>query len=161
MADVSFWNETITIDAHSNTLEIVTTRELLEQKIKSMAWATASKRYILDCMSKYALSTQNRRSINSLYTLYRDVGKTLTVRGTFRNVATRLIRHSTYSIYDMSFRRIHSISWPKCVYTDEHTNTVMDYLRSSRVFTTDCESPNIKLNRRHGGGSGGTPREID
>lgn len=95
-------------------------------EIKSIVWATASKRYIPDCMSKYALSTQNRRFINSLYTLYKDVDKTLTVRGTFRNVATRLVRHSTYSIYDMSFRRIHSISWPKCVYTDEHVNTVMD-----------------------------------
>ncbi len=28
MTDVSFWNETITINTHSNTLEIITTREL-------------------------------------------------------------------------------------------------------------------------------------
>lgn len=32
MADVSFWNETITINTRSNTLEIITTRELLKQK---------------------------------------------------------------------------------------------------------------------------------
>ncbi len=49
-------------------------------------------------MSKFTLFTQNRRYINSLYSLYKDVHKTLTVGGTFRNAATLLVRHSTYSI---------------------------------------------------------------
>lgn len=37
---------------------------------------------------KFTWSTQNRRYINSLYSLYKDVCKTLNVGGTFRNVAT-------------------------------------------------------------------------
>lgn len=125
MAGVSFWNETITNNTQQHTWNRYNQRAV-GTEIKSIVWATASKRNTPDCMSKYALSTQNRGFINSLYTLYKDVDKTLTVRGTFRNVATRLVRHSTNSIYDMSFRRIHSISWPKCVYTDEHINTVTD-----------------------------------
>lgn len=41
-------------------------------------------------MSKSALSTPKRRYISSLYSLYMDIHKTLTVGGTFRNVATLL-----------------------------------------------------------------------
>lgn len=52
--------------------------------------ATASNTYILYfTVLKLALSTQNRRYINSLYSPYKD--KTLTVGGTFKNAATLLV----------------------------------------------------------------------
>ena len=115
MTEVSFRKATVTIYMHSNTAEVVTTRELLKRNIENKTCLkkihSVLQFFFLPCL----LKIEGTRKKNPVQ------GCSLTVAGTFRNGAT--LSDSTSSISDMSLKQnIHNIAENMCTHTHEHIN---------------------------------------